>query len=382
MILFLLRKYLKGDWKRSYYNIGPLTVLLLGSIFRCVLPLDFPGFTLPISSTSVYAAVNTALYTPFILTGPNGEGITPLMVFFVIWFAGTAGLLGRFLWKHFQWIHSLVHLYQEVTEGPVYDMALKCSRQLSVKKFRLVTDESILGPHVGGFLYPRVMLPDRDYTDTQLYYILSHEFGHWKNGDMVLRLLTNLICYLFWWNPFVYLLRYRLEDILELNCDGSLLAVGNFSDDDRIEYLNAILSVVRSNQERKRQSGLFVVTSDFFSHNVSREAFQERLNLIGEFVPNKKKNRWALVFSIIAMAFMLVLSYRYILQPYYYVPEQEYVEEGGDQVTTENVYLVEEADGSYSVYVNGEFFKTTPPEGAQIFLDGGVEVRSREQSNS
>lgn len=371
IILVLLRKYVKG---RAYFGIGPLTVLLVGCIFRCVLPLDFPGFTKPISSTSIYAAINTRLYTPFIEFGGPGKGITPLMVFFAVWIAVFVCMFGHFLWNHCKNVHALIHIYQEVDSGPIYEEALKISKQLHIKKFKIVMDESIPGPRVCGFLYPRIKLPETEYTPERLRYILMHEFGHWKNGDMWLRLLTNMICYLFWWNPIVYLLFYRLDISLEFKCDGSLIAAGCLSEDERAAYLDAIDFAIENRRKQKRLARLFSVEADFFD-TYSKIDFQERLDIIGDYVPDKKKERLITIFSVAFTVVLIVFSYRYILQPYYYEPETEYSLAGGNELSSENMYLVKNSDGMYSVYIDDQLYMSLTPENAKIFIDSDIEVR-------
>lgn len=378
LILFLLRKYTR---ERSFYSVAPLTVLLTGCIFRCILPLDFPGFTQPISSTSVYAAINTALYTPYIRFETPNKGITPLMTFFVIWIGVSLGMLGRFLWNYGKKIHALTHIYTEITSGPIYEMAQEVSEQLSIKKFQVLQDESILVPHVCGFLHPRVMLPVIAFTTADLRHILMHELQHWKNGDMWMRLLTNFTCYLFWWNPLVYLLHYRLEESLELKCDGSLVANGCLSDEARIEYLDSIQRVILNKLEHKasiREFGnrLFNVESDLVAGSISKLDFQQRLDVIGDYVPDKKKERRLFIFAVAATTIMIVFSYRYILQPGYYVPD-EYTLAGGIKLSPENAYLIKESDGCFSLYVDEEFYLKTTPKGAQLFLDMGFEIIDR-----
>ena len=70
-----------------------------------------------------------------------------------------------------------------------------------------------------GVFQKRIFLPDKEYSESELFYILKHEYTHFCNHDLVVKMLVNLFCCVFWWNPFVYLLQNDITEILELKCD-------------------------------------------------------------------------------------------------------------------------------------------------------------------
>ncbi len=378
IILCLLRKFKEGY---LYYNIAPLSILLFGCVFRCVLPLDFPGFTQNISSASIYASINTALYTPVIAVNENGQGITPLMIFFIVWAAGTVILSACFLWNHFRGVYFL-KIYEEVESGPMYEIAMSICKKQRIKKLELYKDVSIQVPHVRGLLYPRVMLPDQEYSEAELRYILSHELAHWKNGDMWVRLITILICYLFWWNPIIYLLLYRMDETLEFRCDATVVAANCISDDERENYINTIRRAIRDKKAARQknrlfENQLFSIRSELVKREMSKEDFIKRMDIIGDYKRDPKKERRITLFTAVFMAVVLVFSYRFILQPYYYVEKEDIqADHGTFQMSPENTYLVEEADGTYSVYVNDIFYKKVTADSAEVLISTGLQIKN------
>ncbi len=376
IVLALLRRFKRGY---LYYNIAPLSILLFGCIFRCVLPLDFPGFTQNISSTSIYASINTMLYTPFVVTGENGEGITPLMVFFVVWALGTLILFLCFLVKYIRRIRSLV-IYEEVEDGPIYEMAKQLCNMQGIKKCMIFKDVSIRVPQVCGLLFPRVLLPDKEYTETELRFILGHELAHWKSGDMWVRLITILICYIFWWNPIIYLLLYRMDITLEFRCDATMVAAGCISDDERFNYLDTLERAMKQEKNARRELQLFSVKSELAKRSMSKEDLKRRADIIADYVPKPKKERRIAIFTAAIMAVVLIFSYRFILQPYYYVDEETFDDRGGIQMTPENTYLIEEADGTFSVYMDNKFYKNITYDSAQTLISIGFNVESEKRN--
>jgi len=378
LILFLLRK-IKSDSKDGflYYNLAPLSILLLGCIFRCVFPLDFPGFTQNISLTGAFVAADTALYESVIPDGYLGGGLTRLMILSAVWISGTTGLWIKFFRQYYKNI-CFLGIYADINSGPVYEMAVELAKKQKIWKVRILQDPSIDRPMVCGILYPRILLPDKEYTEDELRYILSHELAHWKNGDMWVRFVTILICYLFWWNPASYLLLYRLEETLEFRCDATVVASKCISDDERLLYLDAILRAIEDKKEYNNKKLLFSVHSEMAGRGMSKEDFQRRANIIGDYKPNPKKERRIAIFTTAIMIVALIFSYRFIIQPYYYVPEKEYQTDlGFFQVPSEDIYLVEEDDGTFSVYVDNKFFKKLTSESVRVMIEEGFSIKNK-----
>lgn len=375
LILFLLRK-IKSKNGFLYYNLAPLTILLLGCIFRCIFPLDFPGFTRNISSARLYVAVNTVLYEFIIPNGYPGGGLTRLTLLFAVWGSGTVGLWINFFRQYRKDIYYL-DIYSEIESGPVYEMAVKLAKKQGIRKVRIYHDPIFGIPMVCGILYPRILLPNINYTEDELRYILSHELAHWKNGDMWVRFVTMLICYLFWWNPVSYLLLYRLEETLEFRCDATVVASKCISDDERLLYLDAILRAIEDKKNYNGQKLLFSIRSEMAGRGMSKEDFQRRADIIGDYEPNPKKERRIATFTMAAMVVAMVFSYRFIIQPYYYTPKEEYtLGRGIFQISSENAYLINNFDGTFSVYVDNKFYKKMDSESIQVLIQGGLNIKN------
>lgn len=74
-------------------------------------------------------------------------------------------------------------------------------------------------PVTYGFFNLVILIPNREFDDRDFGYIAIHECCHIKNKDIWIKLLTEIYCGIFWWNPFAHLLKKDLTYCLELRCD-------------------------------------------------------------------------------------------------------------------------------------------------------------------
>lgn len=95
-----------------------------------------------------------------------------------------------------------------------------------------------------GIFRKSILLPDEPYTDSELYYILKHEYTHFQNKDLLIKILIYIYWCLFWWNPAIYLLKNDLSQILEIKCD--LDVIDHMGNEHRVEYLTTIVTMLKN----------------------------------------------------------------------------------------------------------------------------------------
>lgn len=77
---------------------------------------------------------------------------------------------------------------------------------------------------VYGFFTPKIYMPKIHFSDEELYYILSHEYYHFLNRDIWIKLFIYIICSIFWFNPFIHILKTNLIHMLEIRCDNKVIS--------------------------------------------------------------------------------------------------------------------------------------------------------------
>lgn len=70
--------------------------------------------------------------------------------------------------------------------------------------------------------------------------MILHEYIHLQNNDFFIKILINLLCAIYWWNPFTRLLKKDLNQSMEIRCDS--IAVQRLGRQERSEYLSVILT--------------------------------------------------------------------------------------------------------------------------------------------
>ena len=90
------------------------------------------------------------------------------------------------------------------------------------EKIRVIETTLVNTPMIAGLMKPTIYLPKIIFSDTELYNILLHEWTHYIHKDIWIKFLLKLLCIIYWWNPFLYLLKHDIDDTLEIKCDISI----------------------------------------------------------------------------------------------------------------------------------------------------------------
>lgn len=128
-----------------------------------------------------------------------------------------------------------------------------------------------------GIFKPVVFL-QKSYSPEELEYILRHEFIHISRGDLLVKMLMQLVCCLHWFNPLVYCLNRRLDRACEQACDERVTR--DMSEDECVDYAHLIVRSMRESGKQPKRKMFFM------SFLASNEKFaEERIRII----MNKRK---------------------------------------------------------------------------------------------
>jgi len=96
-------------------------------------------------------------------------------------------------------------------------------------------------PMLIGLFRPSIVLPNRAFTDAQLYGILLHELTHMRRRDIAVKWLTLVVCAFHWFNPVVWLMRREIDRACELSCDEAVTRYMTVA--EKGDYGNTLISV-------------------------------------------------------------------------------------------------------------------------------------------
>ena len=133
--------------------------------------------------------------------------------------------------------HRLIGLAREI--HLVAPLGLPRRRSL-----RMLETCSVHVPATVGFLHPVVLLPMswREWSDSKLQAVLAHELAHVRRADWLVITLAELNRALYWLHPVAWIIKRRLSELAEQNCDDAVLE----ADGNRTLYAGYLLEVAAS----------------------------------------------------------------------------------------------------------------------------------------
>lgn len=141
------------------------------------------------------------------------------------------GLVAGLLWM----LLGTMRVNRWLRRGAVVDdpMVRRVVRQVSQglrlrRQITLVETDAIDSPVTWGALRPIVLLPAawRDWSIDRLRIVLLHELTHVRRHDWLVQMCARLACVVYWFNPLVWFVARRLEEVRELACDDDVVRIG------------------------------------------------------------------------------------------------------------------------------------------------------------
>ena len=252
--------------------------------------------------------------------------------------------------------------------------SLQCKKQYD-GRIRISYSAQVSVPVGIGLWKRKILLPYLEYTDTELYYILLHEFTHFANKDLFVKMAVALLRNVFWWNPFVHLLRRKLDEILEMKCD--LRVASALENNEKADYLSVIISSL------EKAPGIVTPINHLPNACLidihKKELLKKRFMLTASAGKSKSpvRSRSACILYILLAVVTLIGSYSFILQPRYDTPEKEIATEQNTYVMMpDNTWLILDKDQQYYVTdIYTDSIDKISPAIAQRMIYEGFQVK-------
>ena len=332
----LLRRIIK----RSF-----VLFILLILMIRLFLPIEFP------CQHNLYITkIYPDLYVSFINATISyaGKEYSLLSVLAALSIIGSIICLGRLLLFYFVTIQSI----NKCTPAEIHitELVNKISDELGCKKrFHIVKNPNKTTPYLFGLRKPIIVLPDIQLSEIEWYYILKHEIYHYSHKDLWLRFVCELLQIIYWWNPFIYILRNQIIRFQEFYAD---MAVVQFSSKlQQLEYIQCLIKIAKQ---------LPIKADNRVAAFHSNTKIRKRITALLNFSETASSSRWqrsvGSVLAVILIICTLFLPNLFILEPCGEIPED--ILEDAVCIDKDNAYLVLREDGRYDIYVNNEYFST------------------------
>lgn len=322
----------------------PLLFFLFLSMFRLIFNFEIPG-SMVIESENIFTKVYDFIITPLNLKSFN---INVYKLIILIWIIGIIFLLINTMKRYILFRRNLKKLKKQQTEQTeqVLDKILNENRMN--KRIEIIQNEKISSPFIIGISRGKIYLPNINFSEEEFKYIILHEINHFLSNDSLKKVLIQSIKHLFWWNPSVHLFANNFNQILEIQCD--LKTTFNFSEEEKIKYLESITKIIRKGIKNNTDSVKYVTAPNFVEIE-ELDSLKQRFRIVLSYRPKRNIFNILNILLYISASFLFISSYFIIIQPDYEPTNNEMYEEKEEN----NSFIIERLGDSYDIYINNTF---------------------------
>ncbi len=256
-----------------------------------------------------------------------------ICVFYLI-FSFTVGK--RFILKNFN--------AMECNDPEVLKIVESLSQELKIKMIKVFVYDGAPNAFVFGF--PASLAISKELihclSKKELCMAMRHELAHIKNKDLIIKPVLQALRLLFFYNPIVHLLYYKMIKERELMADSSFIK----SKEEKITLMEALMKIHRCANQQKLLSQTFCnsYSLSLLSHNFNKLNIKDRYNHL--FRSNVKKSFYsALICLIILISNVSMIA---VATNVLDNSDQVYVEQ---KITTDNLNFEEHTDSHPSNYI-------------------------------
>lgn len=358
-IAILLIKYMVSKFDIVLrMGVQIVIILLLILLIRMLFPLKHP-FIITIDISKYWPEIHMFLIEPRISLFGDERSLLDILV--TISFIVSI-VLGINLLISYLAIKITVRAYKPV-EDNVIKQALDelNSKYKRPVEFRIVENEGIASPFLFGLCRPYIVLPTNITFDKDEWsYILKHEITHFYNRDIWIKLISQIVQALYWWNPFIHILNKQIYRLQEVRVDSAVIR--NLPPVEAVKYMQCLLDVYEygSDLMSKKCAAAFID---------SRCQMEVRFLHLSNRLLKKTLNKYEIIGGVLIYVFLLMVTFglpNVIMFEPYGMNEEDTT--GTFEADLENTYMILTSEGLYELYIDGKHVYTfyEPIEGIEI----------------
>lgn len=334
--LHLILNKTRGIFK---YHAKIIFVFLALIMIRMLIPINFP-FTYSIYGTRTMNAIGYFFY--YNLTAH----IQVFNVFVCIWICGALIQLIRYFIerkKVRKYLNKYILSTQAIEENHLASL-IQISKLRNVR-FSCIPDK--ITPAIFGAFQPIIILPKDILSYNDLELILRHEIEHYHNYDLHLKIILDLLVAIYWWNPFVYGLRKKLNIAIEFSNDYRVSK--KLIPKERIRYAESLLYIAKKNMSETAYD--LALINNFY--------LEERIHLLvdNDFI-SKRKQKASMILNVTFLIGLMFTTLVFVPEAEYSSkPKEDFKKEDAFSIASDNSYLIKNENG-YNLYVSGKYITT------------------------
>lgn len=298
ILIILIWSTLKANWLIKQIGISSLFFCIAIIMVRLLIPLEF-SFANNIPINRIFPEFILFFETPIITF--RDHTICYRHILYLFWIIGATFSLGKSIYIY-TCFKRLMDTLPSITNPKVHNILHNIIKKYKKPiNFEIIQAEIVSTPMIFGIRKPKIFIPQIDLSEDEWYHILNHEVAHYYHWDLWIKLITEIIGIVYWWNPFVYLLKKQISKLLEIHIDFTITK--SMSEFERIDYLECLLKISKMRLNAKTNKLVLA-----FSSNSNSPLFQRFDIILKGYNQKKKVNFKSMFLAVIPTVFMMVLS--------------------------------------------------------------------------
>ena len=230
-------------------------------------------------------------------SGTSAEVVTNNVLSFqnivlVVWISVAVAIVGYHLVQYTRFQKSIKRWGEAESDPNTLAIFADMKREMGVAshQIQLIVCGFVSTSMLTGFFRPAILLPEKNYDDSELELIFRHELIHYRRKDLWIKLLSVVAIAIHWFNPFVYLMNFALQTEGEASCDQEVIERSALK--NRQFYAEVIIGMIGG-----KKSGMTTLATNFYG---GKKGIKRRLE---EVMAGAKPLK-----SISAVALLLILG--------------------------------------------------------------------------
>ena len=184
-------------------------------------------------------------------------GVSLWQVLFGVWLVGMIGFVVYHTARHIRFVRMVGRWSEAETDTQTLSVMSGLKTEMGIgRRIALMRCPCVNSPMLIGIAKPKILLPDQNFDEGELRFIIRHELTHYARCDLLFKCAALLMAAMHWFNPVIYRAARAIDALCEMSCDADVIRGADV--DARLRYSETIIGVVR------RQSQLNTALSTNF----------------------------------------------------------------------------------------------------------------------
>lgn len=305
---------------------------------RLCFPINFP-FTYTIYSYKILPLVTNFLWEEI---GESSYNV--YQVFFIICMAVAVIKLIIYFVKKIR-LQRYLSEYM-ITDSLKYPNIVSSVTRCASDSLRIAVIPHNISPSITGVLHTTLIFPAlyESLSDKELDYICTHEINHYRNKDLWIKLLLEILSCIHWWNPLIYWVKKEYSLALELVNDYQVMETASVS--QNTEYAELLLQTTKRLSDSPHINFNEVIP---FVRKLPSD-LNIRISFLTKKLQKTPKKLTTVIHNIL-ICIMIIISLLVVIDP---SSRRSMPADGTFEVNQTNTYFVQTSEG-YNIYIEGQF---------------------------